>query len=320
MSSSALTTADLRILDGEPRILDLRLAERLGYARPGKIRDLIRRNLDELTRYGDLRPESGCVPTIKGILTKDYYLNERQAILATMWSDAPEAADGRQEIVAVFVAWRRGELGHRAPEAAPSIEAPNSDASKLAAVVKWLARLAEGQEAVIARLTAAEEVLEALRTEQSVNFSAFGEGLKEIGAQLRGLTAARRNTTRAAAKRATRTEGAPAAEREAKGTKAPREQSAPAPKKNGPAERRPPARAPHSAAADMNPIEAGVRKHAAGLVSTISSTHAKKGRRTTIALNAAEIEEVREHLAALVQAVSPAQSSVSAISGDGTGT
>ena len=38
--------------DGEPRVLDLDLAERLGYERPRKIRDLIDRHMDTLIEFG----------------------------------------------------------------------------------------------------------------------------------------------------------------------------------------------------------------------------------------------------------------------------
>ena len=38
--------------EGEPRVLDLQLAEALGFERPRKIRDLIARNKAELGRFG----------------------------------------------------------------------------------------------------------------------------------------------------------------------------------------------------------------------------------------------------------------------------
>ena len=38
--------------DGEPRLLDLDLAERLGYERPRKIRELITRHMDALEEFG----------------------------------------------------------------------------------------------------------------------------------------------------------------------------------------------------------------------------------------------------------------------------
>jgi hypothetical protein len=42
------------VFDGEPRVLDLRLAELLEFERPRVIRELIKRNAAELERYGGL--------------------------------------------------------------------------------------------------------------------------------------------------------------------------------------------------------------------------------------------------------------------------
>ncbi len=50
--SRNLHVHDLLVLDEGPRIFDLKLAEALGFERPRKIRDLIERNLEELSRYG----------------------------------------------------------------------------------------------------------------------------------------------------------------------------------------------------------------------------------------------------------------------------
>ena len=47
-----LTTQHLDAIDGEPRILDLTLAERLGFTRLRTIRQLIERNRNERERYG----------------------------------------------------------------------------------------------------------------------------------------------------------------------------------------------------------------------------------------------------------------------------
>ena len=47
-----LTVADLDAVDSEPRIFDLVLADRLGFARPRTIRQLIERSMAELESYG----------------------------------------------------------------------------------------------------------------------------------------------------------------------------------------------------------------------------------------------------------------------------
>lgn len=64
------------IHDGELRILDTVLAERLGFDRPRKIRELIRRHLPSIEEMGTC-PTVGRV--IKGNLTDEFYLNKKQA-------------------------------------------------------------------------------------------------------------------------------------------------------------------------------------------------------------------------------------------------
>jgi hypothetical protein len=105
-----LTPSDLQIIgsDHEPRIHDLLLAERLGYGIPREIRRLIDRNISELERYGKLcvtMPQSS-----GGRPSTDYHLNERQAILICMFGRTERAAQVREEIITVFMAWRHGQL------------------------------------------------------------------------------------------------------------------------------------------------------------------------------------------------------------------
>lgn len=108
----ALCAGDLRTVNSEPRIQDLRLAERLEFERPRKIRELIERNREELERYGAL-PCHRATPSGGGPTASEYWLNEAQALLLCMKSDAPRAEDIREEIIAVFLAWRHGELAPR---------------------------------------------------------------------------------------------------------------------------------------------------------------------------------------------------------------
>lgn len=107
-----LTKADLiQIGDDEPRILDLRVAERLGFARPNDIRKLIKRNEAELADYGGLRHDGVNPSTVGGRPTEAYLLNEGQILLLAMKSDATNAIAIRKEVITVYQAWRRGELG-----------------------------------------------------------------------------------------------------------------------------------------------------------------------------------------------------------------
>ncbi|ACI57492.1 hypothetical protein Rleg2_4230 [Rhizobium leguminosarum bv. trifolii WSM2304] len=48
------TPVTLHMINDEPRILDVELAAKLGLARRAKIRDVIKRYADELSRYGTI--------------------------------------------------------------------------------------------------------------------------------------------------------------------------------------------------------------------------------------------------------------------------
>jgi len=131
-----LTLTDISVFNGEPTILDLRLAELLGYERPRKIRDIIKRNLPELERYGtvfsvtvtentndedDKRPTAGRTrPTDDGIFPTagknnrgrgrpgmEYHLNEGQALLIATLSKTENAAEVRYMLITVFIKWRQ---------------------------------------------------------------------------------------------------------------------------------------------------------------------------------------------------------------------
>ncbi|WP_332362630.1 MULTISPECIES: phage antirepressor KilAC domain-containing protein [Asaia] len=92
--------------DGEARILDIDLAGRLGFAKPVKIRDLIKRHIENLEKLGTL-PTVGRV--IKGGNAKEYYLNKKQAIFITAKSETDEATAVTIEIIERFDAYERGE-------------------------------------------------------------------------------------------------------------------------------------------------------------------------------------------------------------------
>lgn len=110
--STDLCLVDLSDSAGEPRVRDLRLAEVLEFSAPRQIRELIQRNQDELERYGVLscRATNSSDPLGRGRPGTEYWLNEAQALLIAMRSDAPRAADVRADIIAVFQAFRHGHL------------------------------------------------------------------------------------------------------------------------------------------------------------------------------------------------------------------
>ena len=108
----------LHDVDGEPRIRDVDLGERLGMARPDKIRQLIERNRAELETYGPLAQHGTMVEIGSGARREvtEYDLNEPQSVLVCMKSNAPKAADVRREVIEVFMAYRHGQLSRVPPD------------------------------------------------------------------------------------------------------------------------------------------------------------------------------------------------------------
>ncbi len=112
-SPSAISIADLNTtLNHEPRIKDIRLAERLGFDRPRDIRKLIERSRAELEGYAPI-----CATVAqntdargRGRPGTEYWLTEGQTLLVCMFSRTPEAAAVRKEVINVFMAWRAGHF------------------------------------------------------------------------------------------------------------------------------------------------------------------------------------------------------------------
>lgn len=132
--NGALAITDLSMVADEPRVQDLRLAERLGFKRPRVVRELIERNLEELEMHGSSAVRHGAY---RGRPTTEYWLNEAQALLVCMFARTPGAAAIRREVIEVFLAWRRGEM----PPAAPMTErltVARRKAEDLAATVQAL--------------------------------------------------------------------------------------------------------------------------------------------------------------------------------------
>lgn len=99
--------------DDEPRIRDVDLAERLGFKRPRKIRDLIERTFASGMRP-NMRPTVGRIPVgpgRKGVredVVHEYWLTEEEALEVTVASQTPKAKEIRRLIIRTFVAVRRG--------------------------------------------------------------------------------------------------------------------------------------------------------------------------------------------------------------------
>src|SRR3954470_2385266 len=95
-------------IDGEPRIRDLDLAARLGFAQERDIRKLIARHRGALCALGPIVERQEVVG--KGQRVATAYLNRKQAIFVTARSDTPIAIDITIEIVERFDAYEKGLL------------------------------------------------------------------------------------------------------------------------------------------------------------------------------------------------------------------
>lgn len=118
-SASPLSLSDLDTSTTEPRVCHTRLAVVLGYKSPHRLSALIARNADEMARYGEISrtARENTDPKGRGRPGTDYWLTEGQALLATVRSDTPNAPDAREQIIRVFMSWRRGA----APTPKPSL-------------------------------------------------------------------------------------------------------------------------------------------------------------------------------------------------------
>jgi len=104
---SELTVSHLDAFDGEPRVLDLTVAERLGFLRPRAIRQLIERSKAELESYGLIATRCGAY---RNRQFTEYWLNEAQALLVCVLSRTEKAAEVRRALIELFTVWRRGQL------------------------------------------------------------------------------------------------------------------------------------------------------------------------------------------------------------------
>jgi hypothetical protein len=104
----ALSPSDINtVIDGQPRILDVRLAEVLGFSRPRDIRPLIERHRAALERLGRI---CGTVPQIRGRgrPATEYWLTKKQAIFITTKAETERATDATIGVVEVFDAVTSG--------------------------------------------------------------------------------------------------------------------------------------------------------------------------------------------------------------------
>lgn len=151
ISADATLPAEIKIerVGSELRILDLDLGKRLGFARPIKIRDLIKRHQVSLEAMGTL-PTVGTVN--RGQQATEFYLNCKQAIFITAKSETAEATDITIEIIERFDAY---ENGYR-----PVAPVPQTREHQIASALILADEMIQEQKAQIAALAPKAEALD----------------------------------------------------------------------------------------------------------------------------------------------------------------
>ena len=108
--SRPLTRADLVTIEGEARVLDLRLADALGFKAPREIRRLIKRYLRQLGAVGTLCHRATKSASGMGRPGFEYWLNRAQTGFVITRSETPRALAATLEILSIWEAYEAGEL------------------------------------------------------------------------------------------------------------------------------------------------------------------------------------------------------------------
>lgn len=164
MSENAIVVAGWALMPpsndvDEPRVRDTDLAERLGYDRPRKFRELVSKMVESnelpgvLVRPGYGRGRNQHGETSAVVVTNEFWLTEREALLVCARSEAPRAHEVRAMLVDVFIAYRRGQLVPAAPPAAMTVA---EFSAALAPHVEALARVTTTLATISERLAAVE--------------------------------------------------------------------------------------------------------------------------------------------------------------------
>jgi hypothetical protein len=106
--TAIISLSDLNTsVNHEPRVLDVLLAERLGFADKYKVRELIERNRAELEFQGVVSATVAETSSKGGRPAAEYWLNEWHAILVCMFSRTEKAAEVRKAVIEVYKAYRQ---------------------------------------------------------------------------------------------------------------------------------------------------------------------------------------------------------------------
>jgi hypothetical protein len=168
----------------EARVRDLDLGERLGYSRTRKVRELIK----ELVNAGHLpgivqRPTVGRYEIRPGVFheteEQEYFLTEEEALLVTTQSKTDKAMAVTKEVIAVFVAFRRGRISGQSPD-----QIVKGIESKLCDLLTYyngqLERQAVAVQALVDQSQSTERAVEVLQKELGVLAARPGKSVPKV--------------------------------------------------------------------------------------------------------------------------------------------
>ncbi|MGZ2382851.1 hypothetical protein [Rhizobium brockwellii] len=132
------TSLTLHMVNDELRVRDLELATAIGYGRSAKLRDLIRRNADELRRYGVLATVEKASDTEGGRSTEEFFLNEGQAVRVATLADMFDTASACEMVVKAYAEQRRSQRSALSPT--PDLAAVLSILQHMAETVAYVTK------------------------------------------------------------------------------------------------------------------------------------------------------------------------------------
>lgn len=111
-SQSLITIPEVGLteIENEPRVRDIDLGERLGFEHPRQVRRLIKQHESALAGFGEVCTAAVQTSGKGGRPSREFWLNEGQALYIASKSDAPVAPAVLTMLINVFVAYRRGHL------------------------------------------------------------------------------------------------------------------------------------------------------------------------------------------------------------------
>jgi hypothetical protein len=111
MTAQILQFTDINTeVNHEPRILDVRLAEALGFSQSAQIRPLIERHKEALERFGEVFRTVRKTTSKGGRPSNENWLNKKQAIYICTKSETENATEITIHVVETFYAVRHGTL------------------------------------------------------------------------------------------------------------------------------------------------------------------------------------------------------------------